>query len=271
MRERSHQKKAGDQIIVSRISILFFYTLIMEVLLWGITAVYHNYGLIFYRFLPYALPILGGLGLAAILFLTLRHSYQGDPRKEKLFSRSFLIYLLIAPTAITLLPWLFNLLPWMGAFNLGAKCVGIMLAGYFIAYPLYLKLRPDTAVLTWQSALLAALLYFFYSRFLDGKRYFINSGSYKDLPVPVQAIIFCAIALLIWGGCLLLGKVYKRLAVKPIALLLPVAFALAGILATGLADSMLAAADQRLILSIAGGLVLLCPLVYAFLVKKKKI
>jgi hypothetical protein len=267
MREKSHRKKATDSTLLSRISILFFYTFFLELLVWAENFGWYRRDFIFYQFLPYLLPILGVLALGGLIYLSLRYAYKGDARKEKVFSTTYLIYLLAGLVSILLLPWLANLCPGNFAFKQGAKTVAYGLLSYFLAYLLHQKIKP-ASILCWMATGSCLLLNVFHQTYLDGRRYLLNSTA--TLPVWGAALLMAGLTLGLLFLCLWLSK-SARYKIKKFALWIPAAINLTAMAGLTACDPLLSSALIRILTYCIFGAQVLWLIIGCILIKLKKI
>ncbi|MBQ7934780.1 MAG: hypothetical protein IJ333_00280 [Clostridia bacterium] len=199
-----------------RISILFFYSVLMCLFLWAERFAHYRYDYVFRKMLPWVLPVLLCLCVAGLVWLLLKTRRQKDT-KEKVFSASFGAYLMVAPTMAVLLPLLSYLGQGVQLFKLATEAVFYLLIGYFIAYTVYYKVKPAAGLLAWAVALQVALVIYFYEMQLSPATGILNAPEFGYLTPVGSALVTGALVAVITVGVYLLGKVDRSWMKKWIA------------------------------------------------------
>ena len=100
-----HSSKKGE-IRSTRITLMFFQTLLLSLLLWAENSAYYRFDYIFRGMLPWFLPMASILSIALLIYLTQCRKRQKDAEKPRVFSPAFAIILALPLPAIFLFPWL---------------------------------------------------------------------------------------------------------------------------------------------------------------------
>lgn len=263
-----HQLKKNE-IINSRITILFFHTLLIGAVLWAENFARYRYDYILRGMLPWLLPaaLLCSIGVLGILIY--RYFKQKQPREGAIFSLPFGIYMAIPFPAAFLFPWLTLFGKGLQLYKLAVLLVFLGVIGYFIAYVLYHKVRPAAALLAWEITANALALTYFYRMYLSPSRYILLGEEFGYLPIWSVALILCgliAVALLI---TLVLAK-NKAFSLRSNALLLPAALSVVLLLATTFLDAWLSGLWIRILIFGGIGLMVLWLIIQCVLLKLKK-
>ena len=206
-------------ILNGRISILFFFELLMCLFLWAERMANSRYDLIFRQMLPWVLPVLLGLCAGGFVWLVLKARKKKDTM-ETLFSPAFGAYLLVMPILGIALPLLSYTGTGLQLFKLATESAFYLLIGHFAAYLAYYLSRPSMGSLAWILAGQTALGIYFYERQLSQATGFLNAEEFGYLSTPVSALIHGALIVLLALAAFLLGKV-DRFKVKPLLYFAP--------------------------------------------------
>lgn len=207
-----------QNIINGRISLLFFYLLILAVVLWAERTARYRYDLIFRPMLPWLLPVV--FGVAAVCFAVLLGLWLKSGRKdsEKLISPSFLLLLPIPLMAGFICPWLTLFANGLQFFRLATELVFYAALGGFAGYIAYYKVSPAAAWLAGAATLDILALYYFYDRFLAPSSFILNTAEFGYLPQWVVALCLVGAAAL---GCLVLRIANAKKMLRPWCYVLP--------------------------------------------------
>ena len=217
------KKQMNEQETINgRISILFFYSVLMCLFLWAERFARYRYDYVFRKMLPWVMPILLCLCVAGFVWLVLRACRQKDP-KEKIFSASFGAYLLAAPIMALLLPLLSYLGAGLQLFKLATEAVFYLLIGYFIAYIVYYKVKPAAGLLAWGITAQVAWVIYFYERQLSPTTGILNAPEFGYLTPVGGALVTGGLVAVVTAAMYLLGKaerfrLKKRLPAVPAVL-----------------------------------------------------
>ncbi len=209
-----------SDITNSRITILFFHLLLMGGLLWAERFAQYRYDYVFRGMLPWLLPVLFVAAAVPAVWLTLQVCYKGDFRKDKIFSLSFILYLLIPLLAAFLFPWLSLFGRGLQLFKLAANLVFYGCIGHFLAYIAFRLIAPAAGMLAYFITANALALTYFYQMYLSPAAMILNSPEFGYL--KPWAMISLLAGLLVAGlaVCLMMAK-FKQFRLNGIALILP--------------------------------------------------
>ncbi len=211
-----HQKTRRSEQAAGRISILFFWTLLMGALLWAERAAWGHHDLIFREMMPWLMPTVAGLFVLAVIALILLWR-KGGPRAEKFLSVPFLLYLAAAPVPAILLPWSTIFSNTLQFFSISVDMLFIGLIGYFIGYIFYTKLSPASGWLAGFITANAMALIGYHQFYLASMNAFLEIKGYLS---PLSAsLLFAGILLVLMIALLLAMK--KELSMSLSALLPP--------------------------------------------------
>ncbi|MBR2013540.1 MAG: hypothetical protein IJ995_04945 [Clostridia bacterium] len=264
-----HSSKKAE-VRSTRITLMFFYTLLLSLLLWAENFAYYRFDYIFRGMLPWFLPIASILSIALLIFLVQRRKKQKEAETPQLFSPAFMVVLAAPLPAIFLFPWLSTFGKGLQLFKLSVLLVFLGVVAYFIGYLLYHWIRPAAALLCGSIAANGLALTYFYRMYLSPSRYILNAAEFGYLPDWAAMLILCGIL-----GILLLIALYINRA-KAFALAKPILVAPAGftsliLLFTTVADPWLSGSWIRILLFGGIGL-MICWLIIQcifFSIKKK--
>ncbi|MBQ8892834.1 MAG: hypothetical protein IJ043_00315 [Clostridia bacterium] len=209
-----------QDIINGRISLLFFYLLLLAGLLWLERFARYRYDLILRPMLPWLLPVLFGVAAAGFAVLLILWIKKGRKDSEKLFSLSFTLLLPIPLMAAFLLPWLADLAPGFQFFRLATDLVLYAAIGGFAGYIGYYTVGKPAAWLAAASTLDILALFYFYERFLTPSSFILNTSEFGYLPDFVVGLILMGVV----AAANLLLQLFKC-GLRPYTFLLPAGLA----------------------------------------------
>lgn len=209
-----------SDITNSRITILFFHLLLMGGLLWAERFAQYRYDYIFRGMLPWLLPVLFIAAAVPAVLLTLRICYKGDLRKEKIFSLSFILYLLIPLLAAFLFPWLSLFGKGLQLFKLAASLVFHGCIGHFLAYISYRLVAPPAGMLAYFITGNALALTYFYQMYLSPASMILNSPEFGYLTPWGMVALLAGLMIAALAVCLFMAK-RKQFRLRAVALILP--------------------------------------------------
>ena len=204
----SKKQPSNQELIHSRISILFFYTLAMSGLLWLLQRARYRYDLIFRQMLPWLLPVALVLCVGGFVWCLTAARRQKEPG-DKVFSPAFGAYLLVAPGCSFALLLLSYLGKGIEHFGLAGEASFYLLLGLFVAYILYYKAHNGAGLLCGGITLQVALVVYFYRRQLSPATGFLNLPEYGYLSPAVSALIIGLLVAGVSGVLALLGRVRR--------------------------------------------------------------
>ena len=193
-----HALKKND-LIPSRISIFFFYTLLLGGLLWAENAARYHYDYIFRNMLPWLLPILTVASGALVGYLAKNCLKKGAPKEEKIFSPGFLLYMAIPLPALFFFPWMTHFFAGLQLFKLACTLLFFGLVAYFFALVFYYTVKPSAALLTYAIAANGRLGAYFYKMYLSPSRYILLGNQFGYLPGWGALLILLALLVLLSG------------------------------------------------------------------------
>jgi hypothetical protein len=176
---KKHVKK--QDVINGRISLLFFWLVLLAGILWLERFARYRYDLILRHWLPWLLPALTVAAAGTFAFLLIRWIKKGKPCTDRLFSPSF-VMLFPATLAIAFfLPWIMDFIPGWQFFRLGCELALFGFVGGYIGYishcfvgrtaiPLCAALTADVLV-----------LYYMYKRFLFPGSFILTTAEFGFL------------------------------------------------------------------------------------------
>lgn len=261
-----HSSKKGE-IRNSRISLMFFQTLLLSLLLWAENFAYYRFDYIFRGMLPWFLPIAVALSTALLVYLILRCKKKVEPKQ--VFTPEFLVLLVLPLPAIFFFPWLSSFGKGLQLFKMAIILVFLGVLAYFIGYLLYHLIRPAAALLCGVVTANALALTYFYRMYLSPARYILNAAEFGYLPIWGAALILCGIL-----GILLLIALYINRR-KPFTLAKPVLVGPAGLTALLLigltiADPWLSGSVIRILIFGGIGLMILWLILQCVFLSMKK-
>ena len=256
-----------SELVNSRITLLFFYTLLLGGVLWAENFARYHYDYIFRAMLPWLLPALAALSIALVVFLLL--NYAKVPKENAVFSDSFLIYMAAPLPLLFLVPWLSMFGKGFHLFKLSVLMLLCGLVGYFISYILYHKIRPAASLLCWSLLANGLALGYFYRMYLSSARYILNGAEFGYLPAWAMALILCALLIIVMLFCIMLGN-FKQFRLAKYTLIVPVVFSALLFLATVLLDSLLSCLWLRILIFGGIGLQVLWLMLQCLIIKMKK-
>ncbi len=214
-------KKNSNKIDIQngRISVLFFFEVLMCLFLWAERTARYRYDLIFRQILPWLLPVLLAASLIGFLYL-LRKGGRAKAEKEALFSPSFGAYLLVMPLLGIALPLLSYFGNGLEQFKLATESAFYLLIGHFAAYLAYFLAKPALGVLAWMLSAESAIGIYFYETQLTHAAGILNAPERTHLSTPASALVHSILLVLVVLVVFLLGKV-DRLKLKPLVYLVP--------------------------------------------------
>ncbi len=199
-----------------RISLLFFFELLMCLFLWAERTARYRYDLIFRQMLPWLLPILLLAAVGGFVYLICKKGAE----REKLLSPSFGAYLLVMPILGIALPLLSYLGSGLETFKLATESAFYLLIGHFVAYVVSTLIKPSLGVLAWVLAAESAIGIYFYETQLTHASGILNAPGLGRLSPPASALVQSVLLGLVVLAVFLLGKV-DRLKLKPLVYLAP--------------------------------------------------
>ncbi len=263
-----HSSKKNE-IRSSRISLMFFQTLLLSLLLWAENFAYYRFDYIFRGMLPWFLPIATFLSIALLVFLVQRRKRQTETEQMRVFSPAFGVVLALPLPAIFLFPWLASFGKGLQLFKLAVLLVLAGVVSYFIGYLLYQLVRPAAALLCGSIAANGLALTYFYRMYLSPSRYILNAAEFGYLPIWATALILCGIL-----GILLLIVLYiNRAKAYPLAksiFVAPAGFTALLLIAVTIADPWLSGLWIRILIFGGIGLQVLWLIINCVLLKIKK-
>lgn len=199
----------NQETISGRISILFFFTLLMMGFARLLRFANDRFNLVFRGWLPWLLPILLA-GCIAGLWLCRKKARKGEG-EEKLFAPAFGAYLLVAPLLVmvpsALAVWLrplFSSLETLGLVKLASRLSVCLLIGYFIGYILYYHVKPVAGLLSYGIAAQIGVVYYYFTTQLA--RTTSTIAPFDGLTPVSGALLAVVLAAGVTLGMLLLSK-----------------------------------------------------------------
>lgn len=258
-----------NEIVSTRITLMFFQTLLLSALLWAENFAYYRFDYIFRGMLPWFLPIASFLSIALLIFLARRCKRQQEAETPRVFSPAFAVILSLPLPAIFLFPWLSTFGKGLQLFKLSIILVLLGVLSYFIGYLLYQLIRPAAALLCGAVVANSLALTYFYRMYLSPSRYILNAVEFGYLPGWATALILCGIL-----GILLLVALYinhtKSYAMARPTLVIPAGFTLLLLLGTTIADPWLSGPIIRILIFGGIGLMVVWLMIHCILLKLKK-
>ncbi len=203
MAKRELNKK---EILNTRISLLFFYTLVLCGLLWAENFARYRYDYIFRNMLPWLLPIFGAAALGLLAYFVVDYFRQNSRKNPKVLSPSFRIYLALPLPGIFLFPWLTLFGNGLQLFKLALSLILYGLVGYFIAFILYHYIKPAAALLTYAVTGNILILTYFYKMYLAPSRYILLGAEYGYLTSWGMAIVLAVLLAVLTALCCFFGR-----------------------------------------------------------------
>lgn len=241
-----HSSKKGE-IRSTRITLMFFQTLLLSLLLWAENSAYYRFDYIFRGMLPWFLPIASILSITLLIFLVQRCKRQKGNEPTQVFSPAFKVLLALPLPAIFLFPWLSDFGKGLQLFKLSVLLVFLGVVAYFIGYLLYHWIRPAAALLCGSIAANALALTYFYRMYLAPSRYILNAAEFGYLPIWATALILCGILGILLLVALYINRRKTFTLAKPI-LVAPAGFTLLILLFTTIADPWLSGTWIRILI-----------------------
>ncbi len=263
-----HSSKKGE-IRSTRITLMFFQTLLLSLLLWAENSAYYRFDYIFRGMLPWFLPMASILSIALLIYLTQYRKRQKDAEKPQVFSPAFAIILALPLPAIFLFPWLSTFGKGLQLFKLSVLLVFWGVMAYFIGYLLYQLIRPAAALLCGSIAANALALTYFYRMYLSPSRYILNAEEFGYLPGWAVALILCGILGILLLVALYISRAKTYALAKPI-LIAPAGFTVLILLFTTIADPWLSGQWIRILIFGGIGLMIGWLIFHCILFKLKK-
>lgn len=236
-----------NEIIATRISLLFFHTLALCGLLWVENFARYRYDYVFRNMLPWLLPVLAAAGLALVVYLILQYFRQKERADKKVLSASFRIYLALPLPLLFFCPWLTLFGNGLQLFKLALSLLFYGLLGYFIAYILYRNIKPSAALLTYAVTGNALILTYFYKMYLAPSRYILLGMEYGYMTPWGMAILLSVLLAALTALFLLLER-NSTLRLPKAALLLPAGLTLVLLLLPLALDTLLSGVAMRAII-----------------------
>ncbi len=200
----SKNQKEQKERLNGRISLLFFYTLLMCLVLWGERTARYRYDLIFRKLLPWLLPVAAALCVAGLVWCILA---ARRTKSRQVISPAFGAYLLVAPILCFCLPMLSYLGKGLELFKLAVEGCFYLMIGYFVAFLLYHKTAKSVGLLAGGAAARIALVVYFYRRQLSPATGILNLPEYGYLSPAAGALITALLILAIAGVLWAFGRV----------------------------------------------------------------
>ena len=214
----SNSKFNKSELFNGRLSVLFFWSLLMAALLWAEREIWgRRPSLIFREMLPWLMPIVFGV-FAIVLILLAIFWKKGKTRTDKFFSVPFLVYLTAAPFLAAFLPWSAIFFPADQLFGYILDVLFIGLIGYFIGYIFFATISRAAGLLAGYSTLCAAILAGYHQIYINSGNAFLSIDYYPNEKLAAFAI---AVILLAVAFALLIGASKKKLSLKKPAILIP--------------------------------------------------
>lgn len=263
-----HSSKKGE-IRSSRISLMFFHTLLLSLLLWLENFAYYRFDYIFRGMLPWLLPIATVLSVGLLIFLALRYKKQIPTEQLRVFSPAFAVLLALPLPALFFVPWLSTFGKGLQLFKLAVLLLFLSVLAYFIGYLLYQLVRPSTALLCGSITANTLALTYFYRMYLSPSRYILHAAEFGYLPAWAVALILCWIL-----GSLLLVALYinrtKTYGLAKSIFVAPAGFTALLLLFTTIADPWLSGLWIRILIFGSIGLQILWLIINCVLLKIKR-
>ena len=241
-----HSSKKNE-IRSSRITLMFFQTVLLSLLLWAENFAYYRFDYIFRGMLPWFLPIACALSIALLIFLAQRCKKQTEAAQEKVFSPAFAVVLTLPLPTLFFFPWLASFGNGLQLFKLAVLLVLLGVISYFIGYLLYHLIRPAAALVCGSIAANSLALTYFYRMYLSPSRYILNAAEFGYLPIWAAALILCGIL-----GIVLLLALYinraKPFGMEKSVFLAPAGFSALLLLAITIADPWLSGLWIRILI-----------------------
>ncbi len=261
-----HSSKKAE-IRSSRITLMFFQTLLLSLLLWAENFAYYRFDYIFRGMLPWFLPIAVALSSALLVYLILRCKKKAE--QKQVFTPDFLVLLALPLPALFLFPWLSTFGKGLQLFKLSILLVFLGVLAYFIGYLLYHLIRPAAALLCGVITANALALTYFYRMYLSPSRYILNAAEFGYLPIWAAALILCGILGILLLVALYIGRAKPYAIAKP-WLVAPAGFTALLLLGLTIADPWLSGTMIRILIFGGIGLQLLWLILNCVLLKLKK-
>ncbi len=263
-----HSSKKGE-IRSTRITLMFFQTLLLSLLLWAENSAYYRFDYIFRGMLPWFLPIVSILSIALLIYLVQRCKRQKENEPTQVFSPTFKVLLTLPLPAIFLFPWLSSFGKGLQLFKLSVLLLFLSVVAYFIGYLLYHWIRPAAALLCGSIAANALALTYFYRMYLSPSRYILNAAEFGYLPGWAAALILCGILGILLLIVLYINRAKAYALAKPL-LVAPAGFTVLVLLFTAIADPWLSGQWIRILIFGGIGLMIGWLIFHCILFKLKK-
>ena len=213
-----HAKK--QDVINGRISLLFFWLVVLAGILWLERFSRYRYDLILRHWLPWLLPLLTVAAAGCFAFLLIRWIKKGKPCTDRLFTPTF-VMLFPATLAIAFfLPWVMDFIPGWQFFRLGCELALFGFIGGYIGYISHCFVGriaiPMAAALTAD----VLVLYYTYKRFLSPGSFILNTAEFGYLTAEGAAALLLIAAGAVTLLALLAGRKEPK-GLKTWTLLLP--------------------------------------------------
>lgn len=236
-----------SEIITTRTTILFFYTLVLCGLLWAENFARYRYDYIFRNMLPWLLPIPAAAGLGLLAWQVVRYFRKSDRGEKKILSASFRVYLALPLPMLFLFPWLADFGNGLQLFKLSLTLLFYGLLGYFIAFILYHSIKPAAALLTYALCGNALILTVFYKMYLAPSRYILLGAEYGYLTPWGMVAVLTVILAVLTAVCFFLARA-DALRLPRKAVLFPAGLTLLLLVLTQALDAMLSGVAIRAVI-----------------------